>query len=59
MIDRHHSHLAPTDATTRSSLHDANAPWTSAGARLTPKQPVGVTPENEKLGLSREKAEVL
>jgi integrase len=52
MIDRHYGHLARDGREHAIKLLDAlNAPefnpWTLVDARWTPKQPAGVTPENE------------
>jgi hypothetical protein len=52
MIDRHYGHLARDGREHAIKLLDAlNAPefdpWTLVDARWTPKQPVGVTTENE------------
>ena len=52
MIDRHYGHLARDGREHAIMLLDAlNAPefnpWTLVDARWTPKQPVGVTSENE------------
>src|ERR671935_183025 len=48
MIDRHYGHLARDGREHAIKLLDAlTAPWTLVDARWTPKQPAGVTPENE------------
>jgi hypothetical protein len=48
MIDRHYGHLARDGREHAIKLLDAlSAPWTLVDARWTPKQPAGVTPENE------------
>ena len=52
MIDRHYGHLARDGREHAIKLLDTlNAPefdpWTLVDARWTPKQPAGVTPENE------------
>jgi hypothetical protein len=52
MIDRHYGHLARDGREHAIKLLDALKapefdPWTLVDTRWTPKQPVGVTPENE------------
>jgi integrase len=52
MIDRHYGHLARDGREHAIKLLDAlnapeSEPWTLVDARWTPKQPAGVTPENE------------
>jgi hypothetical protein len=56
-IDRHYGHLARDGREHAINLLDAlNVPWTLVGARWTPNEPFGVSPENES---GREKAEAL
>jgi len=48
MIDRHYGHLARDGREHAIKLLDAlNAPWTLVDVRWTPKQPAGVSAENE------------
>jgi integrase len=48
MIDRHYGHLAHDGREHAIKLLDAlNAPWTLVGATWTPKEPIGVSAENE------------
>jgi hypothetical protein len=48
LFDRHYGHLARDGREHAIMLLDVlNAPRTLVDARWTPKQPAGVTPENE------------
>jgi integrase len=48
MIDRHYGHLARDGREHAIKLLDAlNAPWTLVDATWTPKEPIGVSAENE------------
>ena len=60
MIDRHYGYLARDGREHAIKLLDAlNTPGTLVDAPWTPNEPVGVTLENERGRLSREKAEAL